>query len=765
MTPNRSILFLLLFIGFSGGAFAQFVTVDDAYTAQQLVQNVLVNSPCANVSDIRVTGDTFSAGEQSYGYFNSGGGAFPFADGVILSTARAKRAEGPNNSLIDEGNTSWTGDSELEQALQINNTVNATSLEFDFTPLTSQISFDYIFASEEYHDNAQCQYSDGFAFLLKELNQPGPYQNLAVIPNTNTPVLVTNVHPAVPGGCPAANETYFGSYNDSTSPINFNGQTAVLTAQATVIPGRTYHIKLVIADQGNYRYDSAIFLGGGSFKVGTDLGADQLIATNNPVCEGKTYVLDATETGTNTYKWYKDNVIIAGATNPTYTVTTAGVYKAEINLGATACVATGEVTIEYTPKPVLSNTTIVQCDQDDNGIATFNLDKVETIVKNGDNTLGPLTYYTSLSAAQSQDATQMISNTSAYVSTPRTVYASASNSYGCTSIAAIDLQITYHSLVAFKDVETCDLDGTIDGFYTFHLSDIDPVVLNGLPSGLVVEYYPTFNDATLQTNSLSGDYTNVIQYQEYIFARIVNGPDCYGLIPVHLFVNSHTPPNFQDETVTLCEGGTKTLQVAQNFFSYDWSNGGSTYSTEVTQPGEYTVTVSDLNTCLATKKFIVVLSYKPNITSVDIDNFNEDGNSVQINYSGSGEFEFSLDGINFQDSPYFANVIPGTYTAYARDKNGCGFDTQIIEVLNYPKFFTPNGDGFNDVWTIKNLTLSNASKISIFDRMGKLIYQLNSRHPNWDGKYNARDLPASDYWFVLQMDNGKTVRGHFALKR
>jgi hypothetical protein len=83
--------------------------------------------------------------------------------------------------------------------------------------------------------------------------------------------------------------------------------------ESNVIPGRPYHIKLVIADQGNNLYDSAIFLGANSFNVGANLGPDQLIATNNPICEGDTYDLDATIPGLYSYKWFKNNSEILNA--------------------------------------------------------------------------------------------------------------------------------------------------------------------------------------------------------------------------------------------------------------------------------------------------------------------------------------------------------------------------------------------------------------------------------------------------------------------
>jgi hypothetical protein len=163
---------------------AQYIQVNDTYSARQLVENVLIDSPCANVTNFTISGGNFGTGENSYGYFNSGTSGFPFLNGIVLSTSKAVATQGPNSSVLSDDASGWGGDSDLEQALNISNTSNATVLEFDFTPLTSKVSFDYIFASEEYHGNAPCRYSDGFAFLLKVAGSTNPYQNLAIVPNT-----------------------------------------------------------------------------------------------------------------------------------------------------------------------------------------------------------------------------------------------------------------------------------------------------------------------------------------------------------------------------------------------------------------------------------------------------------------------------------------------------------------------------------------------------------------------------------------------------
>jgi gliding motility-associated-like protein len=762
----KKALFFWILISIPYWILAQNIQVDDTYTAQQLVQDVLIDSPCANVSNFSVSGDTFSAGEQSFGYFTNTSALFPFTDGVVLSTARAVRSEGPNNNLVDEGSTAWLGDQDLEDALNINSTYNATVLEFDFTPLTSQISFDYIFASEEYSGSAPCQYSDGFAFLLKPVGSSQPYQNLAVLPNTNTPVLVTTVHPQIGSSCAAINEQYFGGFNDSGYPINFNGQTVVLTAQATVIPGTTYHIKLVIADEENIRYDSAIFLGGGSFHVGTDIGPDRLFATNNPVCAGEIHTLDATEPGSNTYQWFKNNGPIPGATNPTYNVIDSGTYSVEVNLGGTGCIATGEAIIEYTALPVLNDpTTLVQCDYDNDGVTTFDLTKIEQIIVNGDNSLLPLKYYPTLADAQNQ--ANEISNPTTFVAAAgNSVFVRAQNIYGCAAYATIDLQVANNTITAQSPVESCDNDGPEDGFTAFTLStQVTPQIVAGLPSGMMVAYYGSAENAVLNLSQLPDNFTNTTPLQQIIYALITNGPDCYGIIPITLVVHSFNPAGFANENVFLCNGNAETIGVSAVFSSYVWSSGQVTPTISVSAAGVYSVTVTDANGCSATKSFNVTNSEMATITNIDIDDFAGNANSVTVNFTGNGLYEFSLFPGIWQNTPLFTNVPPGEYTILIRDRNGCGTTPpETIYVLDYPRFFTPNGDGYNDLWFVRDLYRLNAT-ISIFDRYGKLLKYQDANTDGWDGFYNGNALPSTDYWFSILFDTGRIVKGHFSLKR
>ncbi|MFM2368692.1 MAG: hypothetical protein RL619_992 [Bacteroidota bacterium] len=767
----KTILFYIFICCASISATGQSISINDSYTAQQLVENVLVNSSCATITNPIATGDTFTAGKNSYAYFNNQGGSFPFTEGVLLSTWSSQNSIGPFIRNQGGGNTSWLGDADLDNELGFT-TINSTVLEFDFTPLTNFISFDYLFASNEYQDDFPCRFSDGFAFLIKEKGSTANYQNLAVIPGTTTPVSSLNIHPiilpfGVGGGCPAKNGNYFGGYSSATSPTNYSAQTVVMNAQANVIAGTTYHIKLVIADDTFQYYDSAVFLKAGSFSPKIDLGPDRLLTTNNPICFGESYIIDTKLPASYSYKWFKDSIEITGETNPSLTVSDTGNYKVEITLTPAACMTTDEIKVEYAPKIALNDTTLSQCDDNNDGIAIFDLARVDALIKNNATGLSNIVYYESLADAQAQ--INPIVNTTNYQNktTNQIVFARTTNSYGCANYAEVSLQISNNSITSQNPITTCDGDTVQDGLYYFDLNaQVTPQVLNGLPTGLVVQYYLNTTDAIAQKNPLPNIFNNTAASQQIIYARIVNGSDCYAITPETLIVSTFSPVNFQKENAFLCNGSSVNLVIDTGFSSYLWNTGETTTIINVTTPGNYSVKVTNTNGCFATKTFDVTTSGIATITGAKINDFDGNGNSVLIEYTGVGNYEFSLDGSFFQDEPLFNAVAPGDYLVYARDKNGCGLSNPFkIYVLDYPRYFTPNGDGYNDSWEIKNLDLLPKSTITIFNRYGKLLKELSSTSFGWNGNFNGYALPADDYWFNLTFEDGRIIKGHFSLKR
>ncbi|MFN7044430.1 MAG: choice-of-anchor L domain-containing protein [Flavobacterium sp.] len=672
MNIIKHTFFVLVFaLGFQFGN-AQNIIVDEGYTPEDLVEDILINSSCANVFNVSVSGGNFASGEKSFGYFDGSGTTFPFQNGIILSTGKINNAPGPNSYLSDDGGgMGWNGDSDLNQALGLSDTYNATVLEFDFIPLGNKISFDYIFSSEQYltsPSSNQCNFTDGFAFLLKR-NGETNYQNLAVIPGTNTPVKVNTVRG--PGTiCPSANAAYFDAFNGVDHPTNYNGQTKVLTAQSDVIPGETYHIKLVIADEGNHRYDSAIFLGGGSFNFSIDIGDDRLVATGNPLCQGENLLVDASQVGATAYQWFQNNIAILGATNATYNITSAGDYLVVINYGAT-CQTTGTIKIEYADVLIINEDTFTACDADDNQ----------------------------------------------------------------------------------------------DGKTVFNLDTIKNELFANLPTSYVVSFF----EIPTSTTALPSNYTNTIAYNQTISARVMNVQGCYTDFPVYLEVNTFDDI-ITDEELGLCENEPITLNAGAGFSSYSWNTSPSqtTQTITVDTAGIYVVTITNSNNCSKTKTFTVTASGIATIENIDINDFQENNTAtIEVTNSSLGDYEYSLDGINYQDSTIFTNLNAGEYTVYVQDKKGCGIINETFYILDYPKYFTPNGDGYNDTWFIKNLDKRNLenSIVTIFDRYGKLLKQFSANNNSWDGNFNQNILPSTDYWFTIELTNGKIIKGHFALKR
>ena len=138
--------------------------------------------------------------------------------------------------------------------------------------------------------------------------------------------------------------------------------------------------------------------------------------------------------------------------------------------------------------------------------------------------------------------------------------------------------------------------------------------------------------------------------------------------------------------------------------------------------------------------------------------------SSELLKSNNGNFEYSLDGVSFQTSPIFEAVEGGLYTIYVQDNTDCGVVTEDFYHLVIQKFFTPNGDSFNDVFEPDGLEVFNSVTISIFDRYGKLIKFGNTNTNSWDGTFQGERLPEDDYWYLIEADSTQ-FKGHFSLKR
>ena len=567
-------LLLLTAILLSTFGFSQPLSVSSSnYTVPQLVNNVLINSPCVSATNITWRTGTNFGSSNGIGFFQNTNPNFPMQSGVVLSTGNVANVPGPNTSLLNDGSATWPGDTNLETTLAAAGismtSKNASVLEFDFTPISPNFSFDFIFASEEY-GNFQCLYSDAFAFLLTNVTT-GVTTNLAVVPSTNTPISVVTIRDfQYNSSCPSVNAQYFGSFNGGSgaanSATNFNGQTKVLTAASVLTAGNPYHIKLVIADRADPQSDSAIFLSSNSFNIGQDvLGQDLTLANNTALCFGTNHTIATGLSATNySFVWSQGENILAGQTGPSLNVTQAGTYTVTYtNLFSTCSPITDSVTIEYYPE-INSPTpnTIYKCDM---GLATYtyNLALNTPVVTQGLPTGATVTYFATQTDADNNTNALPLSYNSP---SGTTIYVriQLANS-PCFTVKSFQLQVSPPP-VAHQAPNLLRCSNQPTAYFNFDPQT--PIVLGTQsPSIYGVSYYTTLNNANNGTNAIAnpsyGAYGNTT-----IYVRVQNSsdPGCFSVSSFNLIVNP-TPPVDVLQNVVVCNNYTLLPLTNGSYFS------------------------------------------------------------------------------------------------------------------------------------------------------------------------------------------------------
>lgn len=499
-----------------GMSYAQQVSIDTSASIEDLIQNNLIQG-CVEVSDISSPVNGSVSGLNSFGYFERGNSNFPFENGIILSTGNANSAGNEEiTSVLNEGNDTWGTDADLDSALGISGTLNATSIEFNFVSISNQIQFNYILASEEYFANFPCEYSDGFAFLIREAGSNDPFTNIALVPGTNTPVNTTTIHDEIVGFCGASNAQFFEGYN--LGDTNYNGRTTVLSATATIQPNVQYQIKLIIADQTDENYDSAVFVQGNSFDATVDLGADFSTCASDVVLDGNINNPNAS------YSWYLNGSLINGENNPTLTAQQTGNYRVEIEitLASGNCIIEDDINIQLSSTQSSNPITDFElCDDSSNdSFELFDLStKDSEVLASVPASSYSISYH--LSSSDAQNNSNPVSGTIQNTTSPQTIYVRIEdNINGCLAFSSFNLIVNSVPVITNPTpLEICD-DQDTDGFTTIDLTLKDNEITNG-QTNLVVTYHTSQTDAQLGSNALAMPYVNT-NSNEQLFASVVN---------------------------------------------------------------------------------------------------------------------------------------------------------------------------------------------------------------------------------------------------
>ncbi|WP_299249045.1 choice-of-anchor L domain-containing protein [uncultured Lacinutrix sp.] len=687
------------------------------YTVTELVEDILVNSPCSTISNVTSSTGTDFGSDNGIGYFEANGSGFPFESGIIMTTGNAENAPGPETGSLSDGDNSWPGDADLEAVINEGTTNNASVIEFDFVPFIEAMSFEFIFAAEEY-GGFQCGYSDAFAFLLTD-TVTGITTNIAVVPGTTTPVSVFTIRDdAYNASCPSANPELFDAYYGNgglpalTNPTNFIGRTVPLTAMSTVIPNRTYHIKLVIADDGDTAFDSAVFLNAGSFEIGeVDLGEDILLANGNANCEGDEVTLDVgVPVGDNaTITWYTiDEFLIqepvldengVPENGLTLDVTESNTYQVEIVLNSSAsCFVIDNIIVEFFPNPETPETLpdVLGCDIDNSGQALFNLTENEALIL-GTQTDETVTYYET--AIDAEDGTNPITNATAYQSIAPTIiyYRIETNTTGCSKTSTFNLALAPKPiLVQANDILGCDDDE--DGISNYDLTSNETVIANG-QADLTFAYYMTLVDAETSSNPISNP-TDFDGGAQTIFVRAENANGCFETTTFNLIFGTSPITSFNmDVDYEVCPNATAPI----------------------------TVTASG-------------------------DNYTE--SDVTITWYNEGVLVAGQTGLSIN------NVLTsGTYTIEVMfNETGCTASEDIfvdeLETCIIPQGISPNGDGLNDTFDLSSF---DVQRLTIFNRNGVKVYEKTNYTNEWYGQsLDGDELPVGTYYYVMDYQGNKS---------
>ena len=629
---------------------AQLLVDNTTQTPAQLVQSVLLGNGIT-ISNLKFNGSSAAANamRDQVGKFSNGISTnIGLSSGLILATGKANVAIGPNN----QGGASQspaiptTGDADL--ALLTTGTVkNIGILEFDFIPSGNNLHINFVFASEEYPEfvGSTLNSNDVFGVFISGPGINGPYsgnaKNIALIPSTTTEITINNLNATT-------NWIYYTSNGIGTTPlvnntIQYDGFTKVIAAFSNVQIGQTYHIKLAIANVYDNLYDSAVFFDAASFTSNTT-STFVSTPTSYQVCNDNndgvscSFVLNTKDSEIST----QAGLTISYHLTPTSALTGANpipkstpycnlsnpqmIYPRVYDPATSSYLSCSPFQLVVNQKPVANHPVAYHvCDEDTDGIQTFNLQVVTpqvlgTTLPAGDYTV---TYYTSLADAQA--ATPFITPLTAFVTASTTVWIRVQhNTTGCYDIITESLVVDplplLPSLNYFPQYELCETTLPVC-IETFDLTTTLATILNG-QTGMQVTFYPTLTDADNNTNPITNPsaYNNVIPCAQTLGVRITNTlTGCYVNSTMDLVVNPK--PVVTVNSPTINQGASATITTTPSttgIFSYLWSvptgatNPGNVASFITIVEGSYTVIITNIITGCQSNSATGILQYAIN---------------------------------------------------------------------------------------------------------------------------------------------------------
>jgi len=372
------------------------------------------------------------------------------------------------------------------------------------------------------------------------------------------------------------------------------------------------------------------------------------------------------------------------------------------------------------------------------------------------------------------------------------LYIEAINKIGCSSFQRFNLKVVDSSLPNLSDVDLCDVTDGIPGdnlaLYQSEVVAAQIKLNEGFGNNISFSFFASYNDALLENNEI---IERIISNNTVFWVRgEKTGNDCLGITQITLNVIQTAVIELDSSNNVICidpltEEVLNPIVLGSNLgadYNYKWIKDGTTQisenpTIEVTEIGRYKVEITSTVTgCsyFSNEVEITLASIPVNHEtwlSVEQSEPFSSTNNVRITAYGLGDsvFSYRLDNGSINYDGIFNNLSAGAHIITITNAQGCFSPLQVpIYIIGFPKFFTPNNDGYNDWWNIYDSDEAfelESIDIRIYDRYGKLVTTINSSERGWDGTYNGQMLRSDDYWFEIIMPDNHIYRNHFSLVR
>ena len=427
-----------------------------------------------------------------------------------------------------------------------------------------------------------------------------------------------------------------------------------------------------------------------------------------------------------------------------------------------------------TPQPLLVCDAGVQ-----DGLAEVDLSQKSNEITAGNAALQVL-YYEDATAqangtpiADAQHFTTTIPNS-------QTLIVEVIDAVGCKSYTTLEIQVIGSPAPLPPLVkDSCNVNQN-----SFDLTVYAGALLGTQPALTLAGYFTTLTNAQNGSPAITtpNAYT-ITGTNATIYVRIENATGCYTVrelritsIPPIVVDLEDSYPVCLDANGNVMQNATIDTGFPAAGYTFEWRYNGQLMTQNgpmisVSAGGNYAVTIFSPYGCpSATATTTVVVSSGPEtFTAAVVSGYFSDDATIQAVATGTGDFVYWLDNGPEQYNNYFHQVSSGLHEVHVKDAQGCGHTLTVrVMVIDYPKYFTPNGDGYHDHWNIWSLRDQKAAIIYIFDRYEKLITAIKPSGAGWDGTFNGQPLPSTDYWFKVIFTENQTQRefkAHFSLVR